>query len=72
MIPAYLVFVYFLNDAKINGPVTIDTWKGAIELLHKYLGISAVTLPETSASSTLKRTLPVVALSWMGPAMTTP
>jgi len=38
-LPAYLVFVYFLNDAEMNGPATIDTWKGAIELLHTYLGI---------------------------------
>jgi hypothetical protein len=38
-LPAYLVFVYFLNDAEMNGPATVDTWKGAIELLHTYLGI---------------------------------
>ena len=38
-VPAYLVFVYFLNDAEMHGPTTIDTWKGAIELLHAYLGI---------------------------------
>jgi hypothetical protein len=23
----------------MNGPATVDTWKGAIELLHTYLGI---------------------------------
>jgi hypothetical protein len=38
-LPAYLVFVYFLSDAEMNGPATVDTWKGAIELLHTYLGI---------------------------------
>jgi hypothetical protein len=38
-VPAYLVFVYFLNDLEMAGPATIDQWKGAIELLHTYLGI---------------------------------
>jgi len=38
-LPAYLVFVHFFNDAEMNGPATIDAWKGAIELLHTYLGI---------------------------------
>jgi hypothetical protein len=38
-LPAYLVFVYFLNDVEMNGPTTINTWKGALELLQKYLGI---------------------------------
>ena len=39
-LPAYLVFVYFLNDSEMAGPATIDQWKGAIELLHTYLGIT--------------------------------
>jgi len=38
-LPAYLVFVYFINDKKMNGPRTVDEWKGAIKLLHSYLGI---------------------------------
>ena len=38
-LPAYLVFVYFLNDSEMAGPATIDQWKGAIELLHTYLGV---------------------------------
>lgn len=36
---AYLVFVYFVNDDEMNGPSTIYEWKGAIKLLHSYLGI---------------------------------
>jgi hypothetical protein len=36
---AYLLFVYFINDFEMKGPTTIHEWKGAIELLHSYLGI---------------------------------
>lgn len=36
---AYLVFVYFLNDSDMSGPETVEEWKGAIKLLHSYLGI---------------------------------
>ena len=35
---AYLVFIYFINDSEMKGPKTIDEWKGAIQLLHSYLG----------------------------------
>jgi hypothetical protein len=38
-LPAYLVFVYFVNDLEMRGPTTIYEWKGAIALLHSYLGI---------------------------------
>jgi len=38
-IPAYLVFVYFLNDHEMDGPTTTEEWQGAVELLHTYLGI---------------------------------
>lgn len=38
-VPAYLVFVYFVNDLEMNGPTTIEEWKGAKELLHSYFGI---------------------------------
>jgi hypothetical protein len=38
-LPAYLVFVYFVNDLEMRGPTTIHEWKGAIELLHSYLGV---------------------------------
>ncbi|MGD0072362.1 MAG: hypothetical protein ABSB71_12485 [Candidatus Bathyarchaeia archaeon] len=38
-IPAYLVFVYFLNDAEMKGPSTVLEWKGAEQLLHSYLGL---------------------------------
>ena len=45
-IPAYLVFIYFLNDQKMNGPSSIPEWRGAIELLHAYLGIKETRLPD--------------------------
>jgi len=38
-VPAYLIFVYFVNDKDMNGPQTIDEWKGALSLLTSYLGI---------------------------------
>lgn len=38
-VPAYLVFVYFLNDAEMKGPSTVLEWEGAEQLLHSYLGL---------------------------------
>ena len=38
-IPAYLVFVYFLNDEAMQGPNTEAEWRAATRLVHKYLGI---------------------------------
>jgi len=34
-----LVNVYFLNDEEMEGPKTVDEWKGAIRLLHRCLGL---------------------------------
>lgn len=48
-LPAYLVFVYFLNDSEMAGPATIDMWKGATELLHTYLGITRHKLHKYTA-----------------------
>lgn len=38
-IPAYLVFVYFVDDKSVKGPQTTDEWKGALRLMKQYLGI---------------------------------
>lgn len=38
-VPAYLLFVYFLNDSEMGGPKTADEWKGAIRLVHRCLGL---------------------------------
>ena len=40
-VPAYLVFVYFVNDNEMNGPKSIDEWHGALSLLTSYLGIGS-------------------------------
>jgi len=37
--PAYLVFVYFVNDAEQNGPTSVTEWEGAIKLLNSYFGL---------------------------------
>jgi hypothetical protein len=36
---AWLVNVYFLNDIDMDGPKTVDEWKGAIRLMHRCLGL---------------------------------
>ena len=38
-LPAYLVFVYFLNDVEMKGPTTLHEWEGAVKLLKSYLAI---------------------------------
>ena len=39
-LPTHLVFVCFTNDEDMEGPQSADKWKGAIELLETYLGLS--------------------------------
>jgi len=48
-VPTYLVFVYFINDLEMNGPATIEEWKGATRLLHSYLGIGRHKLQSSIA-----------------------
>lgn len=43
-IDAYLVNVYFLNDAKKKGPTSVAEWKGAITLLKTHLGVTRTKL----------------------------
>jgi hypothetical protein len=38
-LPTYLLFVNFVNDAKMDGPKSVGEWQGALKLLHTYLGI---------------------------------
>lgn len=38
-LPSYLVFVYFINDTEMNGPKSENEWRGALKLLHTYLGV---------------------------------
>lgn len=36
---AWLIDVYFVNDLDMDGPKTVEEWKGAIRLLHRCLGL---------------------------------
>ncbi len=36
---AYLLNIYFTGDKDVNGPETVEEWKGALELLKSYLGL---------------------------------
>jgi hypothetical protein len=38
-IPAFLIFVYFLNDSSMEGPATAEEWAGALRLAHAQLGV---------------------------------
>ena len=38
-LPAYLLFLYFINDEKMGGPSTQLEWEGAIHLLESFLRI---------------------------------
>lgn len=39
-VPAYLVFIYFINDVEMGGPRTVAEWKREIDRLHSHLRIS--------------------------------
>jgi hypothetical protein len=38
-VDAHLVFLYFLNDAEMNGPRSRDEWATALHGVHKHLGL---------------------------------
>jgi hypothetical protein len=40
-IPAWLVFLYFLNDSDMDGPKTKEDWQPAIDAVHTSLGLRA-------------------------------
>lgn len=39
-IPAWLLFLYFVNDAGMAGPKTVAEWCSAIDSVHKHLGVA--------------------------------
>jgi hypothetical protein len=43
-VPAYLVLVYLVGDAEIQGPKTAEEWAGALRLVHAQLGIDEARL----------------------------
>lgn len=52
-IPAYLVFVYLLNDAEVHGPKTAEEWAGALRLVHAQLGIDEARLAKAFGGAVL-------------------
>jgi len=38
-LPAYMVFLYFINDHDMDGPTTREEWEGAIQLMQSFLGL---------------------------------
>ncbi len=52
-IPAYLVFVYLLNDADMQGPKTAEEWAGAIRLVHAHLGFDEPRLTKAFAGAVI-------------------
>lgn len=38
---AFLVNIYFVGDKSVNGPDSVDEWKGAIEVMNLYLGLNS-------------------------------
>lgn len=50
-IPAYLVFVYFLNAEDVQGPKTAEEWAGALRLVHALLGIDEERLEKHSGNA---------------------
>lgn len=52
-IPAYLIFVYLLNDADMQGPKTAEEWAGAIRLVHAQLGIGEARLTKAFAGAVI-------------------
>jgi hypothetical protein len=53
-VPAYLVFVYFLNDADMSGPGTADEWAGALQLVHTQLGIDGERLAKACSAAIVR------------------
>jgi hypothetical protein len=50
-VPAYLIFVYLLNDPDMSGPTTPEEWAGALELVHTQLGIDDERLAKACGSA---------------------
>lgn len=39
-LPAWLIFLYFINAEDVDGPKSVDAWQLAIETVHNHLGIT--------------------------------
>jgi hypothetical protein len=40
-IDSWLVFVYFVGDADVGGPESVEEWREALAVLHETLGLRA-------------------------------
>lgn len=45
-IPAKLVFVYFTNDAQMNGPASEAEWKAGLAHVYRHLGLPTSGVPD--------------------------
>ena len=43
-IPAWLCFVYFVNDSEMSGPKSVAEWRSAIATAHSHLGLGEHSL----------------------------
>jgi len=43
-IPAWLCFIYFVNDDEMNGPRSIVDWQSEIAVVHSHLGLETQSL----------------------------
>jgi len=39
-VPAWLVFIYFVNAEDVKGPASVEDWRSAIETVHVHLGVT--------------------------------
>lgn len=46
---AFLVNIYFVGDDSVNGPKTVNEWKGGIEVMNHYLGLNSHKLKKYMA-----------------------
>lgn len=46
---AYLVNIYFVGDKSVDGPNTVDEWKGGIKVMNNYLGLNSHKLKKYMA-----------------------
>ena len=67
-IPAYLVSVYFLNDAAMAGPQAAEEWAGALRLVHAQLGIDRERLAKAFGSAVIDVFVDVrdIEAAWIG------
>lgn len=45
----FLVNIYFIGDTSVDGPTTKEEWKGAIEVMKRYLGLNSHKLQKYMA-----------------------